>query len=55
MKEFLHSEDDGALEQAAQGDCGFSFSEDIQDAPGHLLVQPAVGSLLCRRVGLDDL
>jgi len=44
----------GALEQAAQGGCGFSFSGGIQDPPGHLPVQPAVGQL-CRGVGLHDL
>jgi len=42
-EELLPSEGDGALEQAAQGDCGFSFSGDIQDLPGRGLVQPAVG------------
>ena len=35
-------------EQAAQGGYGVSFSVDIQDPSGHLLVQPAVRSLLCR-------
>jgi len=55
VKELLHSEGHRALEQAAQGGCGFSLSGDIQDPPGCLPVQPAVGSLLCRRVGLSDL
>ena len=42
-EELLPSEGDGALEQAAQGGCGFSFSGDIQDPPGQCPVQPAVG------------
>ena len=42
-EEFLHSEGDGALEQAAQGGCGVTFSRDIQDLPGQGPVQPAVG------------
>ena len=53
-KKLLHSEGGRALEQAAQEGCGF-FSGVIQDPSGHLLVQPAVGGLLCRRVGLNDL
>ena len=42
-EELLPSEGDGALEQAAQGGCGVSFSGDIQDPPGQVPVQPAVG------------
>jgi len=42
-EEFLPSEGDGALEQAAQGGCGVSLSGDIQDLPGGDPVQPAVG------------
>jgi len=42
-EELLHSEGDGALEQAAQGGCGVSFSGDIQDLRGRGPVQPAVG------------
>ena len=42
-EEFLPSECDGALEQAAQGDCGVSFSGDIQDPPGQGPLQPTVG------------
>jgi len=42
-EELLPSEGDGALAQAAQGGCGVSFSGDIQDLPGQVPVQPAVG------------
>ena len=42
-EELLPSEGDGALAQAAQGGCGVSFSEDIENLPGQGPVQPAVG------------
>ena len=42
-EEFFPSEGDGALEQAAQGGCGVSFSGHAQDPPGRSPVQPTVG------------
>ena len=54
-RNFFTVEGDGALKQSAQWGCGVSFSGDVQDLPGCPSVQPAVGSLLCRRVGLHDL
>jgi len=42
-EELLPSEVDGAQEQAAQRDCGVSFSGDIQDPPGQGPLQPALG------------
>jgi len=42
-RELLPSKGDGALEQAAQGGCGVSFSGDVQDLPGQGPVQLAVG------------
>ena len=42
-EELLPSEGDGALEQAAQGGCGVSFSGDTQKLPGWGPMQPAVG------------
>jgi len=54
-EELLPSEGDGALEQAAQGGCGVSFSGDIQDLPGQGPVQPAVGDpASAGGVGLAD-
>ena len=41
-EELLPSEGDGALEQIAQGGCGFSFPRDIQDPSAQGPVQPAL-------------
>jgi len=51
-EELLHSEGNRALEQVAQGGCGFSLSGDIQDPPGQGPVQPALGGPAWAR-GLD--
>jgi len=51
-EELLPSEGNRALEQVAQGGCGFSFSGDIKDLPGRGPVQPALGHPALAR-GLD--
>jgi len=53
-EELLPSEGDGALEQAAEGGDGFSFSGDTQDPPGQGPVQPAVGDPALAE-GLDQI
>jgi len=53
-EELFHSEGDGALEQAAQGGGGVSFSGDIQESPGQGPVQPALGDPALAG-GLDSL
>lgn len=42
-EELLHNEGGRALAQAAQGGCGVSLSEDIQNPPGLDPVSPAPG------------
>ena len=42
-EELLHSERDGALEQAAQRGCWVSFSGDIQNQSERSPVQPVLG------------
>ncbi|PKU44304.1 hypothetical protein llap_5391 [Limosa lapponica baueri] len=42
-EELLYFEGGRALEEAAQGGGGISFSGDIQTPPGHVPVQPALG------------
>jgi len=54
MRKIIFPEGDGALEQAAQGGGGVSFSGDIPDPPGRGPLQPVVGDPASVR-GLDQM
>lgn len=45
-RKLLYCQSEGALEQAAQGSCGVSFSKDIQDSSGCLHAWPALRNTL---------